>query len=188
MRNLNLTNLRVRGRSKGKEPLRQGIGGSQVHCGAVKVAHVRRLVLVVLVIAAAHGLGVVRVGLGVGGGENQVLVVARCLLAHRVHRVHPILRVLSCPDVELVIVFLHFGHLCQPCSRQCAVAAVLRTVSSGGARTAQRRQDGAEEIGGLDVRLLHVDVHVVDRVVVGGGRGGVVVVPGTVLPRLVRSS
>ena len=144
------------------------------------MAHVRGLVLVVLVVAPAYRLGVVRIRLRVGGRQDEVLV-AGSLLAHRVTRVDPILRL--CPNVELVIVFLYFGR-CQPRRRQCAVASVLG--SSGSAGSAQRRQHRAEQIARLYARLLHV-VDVVDRVVVGGGRR-VVVVPCPVLPRLVRPS
>ena len=144
------------------------------------MAHVRGLVLIVLVVAPAYRLGVVWIGLRVGGRQDEVLV-AGSLLAHRVTRVDPILRL--CPNVELVIVFLYFGR-CQPRRRQCAVASVLG--SSGSAGSAQRRQHRAEQIARLYARLLHV-VDVVDRVVVGGGRR-VVVVPCPVLPRLVRPS
>ena len=144
------------------------------------MAHVRGLVLIVLVVAPAYRLGVVWIGLRVGGRQDEVLV-AGSLLAHRVTRVDPILRL--CPNVELVIVFLYFGR-CQSRRRQCAVASVLG--SSGSAGSAQRRQHRAEQIARLYARLLHV-VDVVDRVVVGGGRR-VVVVPCPVLPRLVRPS
>ena len=69
---------------------------------AVQVAHVWRLVLVVLVLAG-YRLGVVVVGLGEGGGgQDQVLAAA-----HWVARVHAVLALAA--DVVLVVVLLHFG-------------------------------------------------------------------------------
>ena len=173
----NFTNLRVWGRSERQEALGQGIWRAEVD-GAVQVAHVRGLVLVVLVLAPADRLWVIRIRFWMGGRQDKVL---GSLLAHRVTRVDPILRL--CPNVELVIVFLHFGR-CQSRRRQGTVASVLG--SSGSAGSAQWRQHRAEQIARLYARLLHV-VDVIDGVVVGGGRG-VVVVPRSILPRLVRSS
>lgn len=149
--------LGVRGRPKGQETLRQCVAGVQV-VHAVQVAHVWRLVLVILVVPG-YRVGVVVVGLAEGrGGQHKVF-------PHGVAGVHPVLGLR--PNIVLVVVFLHFG-LSEARCRQPAVPPILWS----GAGTAQRRQDAAEEVRGLQARLLHVII----------GDGGVdVVVPGSAL-------